>query len=69
MIGTADVAGNTLTDTVRTAVLRFAGPVGIGDEAAADSDEVGLAFGDDLVGNLRIADVAGGDNRFVEFLF
>lgn len=56
VIGTADVAGDALTDAVRTAELCFAGPIGIGDEAAADGDEVGLTFGNDLVSDLRIAD-------------
>ena len=68
VIGTADVAGNTLADIAGTAALCFAGPIGIGDEAAADGDEVCLAFGDDLVGYLGIADIAGNDDRFVEFL-
>ena len=68
VIGTTDVAGDALTNAVRTTKLCFAGPIRIGDEAVADGDEVGLTFGDDLVGNLRITDVAGCDDRFVEFL-
>ena len=69
VIGAADVAGNTFPDVTSMSALGFAGPVGIGDETAADGDEVCLAFGDDLVGYLWIADIAGNDDRFVEFLF
>lgn len=68
MIGTADVAADALVDLFRLACHGFAAPVRVGDEAAADGDEIGLAFSNDLIGYFRIADVAGDDDRFVEFL-
>lgn len=43
MIGTADTA-DALADLSRLACHGFAAPVRVGDEAAADGDEIGLAL-------------------------
>ena len=70
VIGTADVTADTLTNAIRFAEASFISPIGIGNEAATDGDKIRLALGDNVIGNLRIADIAGQNYGLAElFLY
>ena len=67
VIRTADVAADTLTNAIRFAETSFISPIGIGNEASADGDEIRFALSDNVIGNLRIADIAGQNYGLAEF--
>ena len=67
MIRTADITADTLTNAIRFAEASFISPIGIGNEAAADGDKIRFSLSDDVIGDLRIADIAGQDYGLAEF--
>ena len=70
VIGTADITADTLTNAIRFAEASFISPIGIGKEAAADGDKIRFSLSDDVIGDLRIADIAGQDYGLAElFLY
>ena len=70
VIGTADITADTLTNAIRFAEASFISPIGIGNEAAADGDKIRFSLSDDVIGDLRIADIAGQDYGLAElFLY
>ena len=62
MIGTADITADTLTNAIRFAEASFISPIGIGNEATADGNKIRFSLSDDVIGDLRIADIAGQDS-------
>ena len=63
----AGVAGDAPADGVRVPAPGLARPVGVCDEPAAETDEVRVAAREDVLGDLRVADVAHRDRRLAEF--
>ena len=66
--GAANVAADAFAQLVLTALGHLACPARLGDQPAAHAHEVGVASREDLLGHLRVADVAGGDGGLAETL-
>ena len=56
-------AGDAAPDRLDLAVLRLHRPVGVGQDLAGQADEVGLAFGQDLLAVLGVAQRVARDDR------
>ena len=69
MIGTADITADTLTNAIRFAEASFISPIGIGNEAATDGNKNPSCPGRNVIGNLRIADIAGQNYGLAELFF
>ena len=59
----ARVAGDARTDVGAAPAPDLLGPVGIGDQAASDGDQVGVARREGPLGEVGIVEPAGGDHR------
>ena len=59
----ARVAGDARTDVVAAPAPDLLGPVGVGDQAASDGDQVGVARRERPLGEVGIVEPAGGDHR------
>ncbi len=56
-------AGDAGPDIVEPTIARLVGEFRVGYQGARHADEVGPALGDDAVGQQRVVDAVGGDNR------
>ena len=67
--GTADVAGDTFADITDISKFNFIYPLRVRDQPASHTDEVCVSPGQDIVGYLRIADIAHRDTGLSIFFF
>ena len=65
--GTSDVAGDAFADVTDIAEFYFVHPFRISDQSAADSDQVSIASGENILCDMRIADISHCDTGLVVF--
>ena len=68
VIRAANVAGDAFPHQTFVAALNFLHPLRLGDQAAANGNQVGIAAGDNIFGDFRGTDVAGNHRGLVEFV-